>query len=113
MSGKSHATRLQDMVDAIEHIQAKIEVIMLETFQGDLDRRRIVERNLEIISEASRHLPDALKARHEEVPWKKVAGIGNIIRHEYGDVVPSTLWKLAHENLPILEKVCRDELTRD
>ena len=113
MVEKPSVPHLQDMVDAIEHIYSKIEGISLETFQGDLDRRRIVERSGEIISEASRRLPDGLKERHPDIPWRKVAGIGNILRHDYENVIPDGLWKLAHDDLPKLEKVCRAELMRE
>jgi uncharacterized protein with HEPN domain len=101
---------LQDIVNAIEHIQSKMRDISLEVFQDDLDRRRIVERSVEIISEASRRLPDTMKSRHPDIPWRKVAGIGNVLRHDYENVIPDALWKLAHDDLPTLEKVCCEEL---
>jgi uncharacterized protein with HEPN domain len=69
-----------------------------------------VERGVEIISEASRHLPDELKVRHPEIPWQKVAGIGNVLRHNYETVAAPVMWKLAHDDLPALDKVCREEL---
>jgi uncharacterized protein with HEPN domain len=65
---------------------------------------------VEIISEASRRLTDELKARHPEIPWRKVAGIGNVLRHDYETVAAPILWKLAQGDLPALEKVCREEL---
>ena len=107
---KISEVRLLDIVEAIDRIYQKVSGISLDAFQGDLDRRWIVERGVEIISEASRRLPDDLKARHPEIPWKKVAGIGNIVRHDYENVSASALWKLAHDDLPTLEKACRDEL---
>ena len=44
-----------------------------------------VTRALEIISEASRRLPAAMKARHPEIPWQDVAGAGSVYRHDYED----------------------------
>ena len=73
-------------------------------------RTSTVERNVEIISEASRRLPEDLKERHPEIPWKKVSGIGNILRHDYESVIPDALWKLARDDLSSLERVCRFEL---
>lgn len=98
------------MLSAIEHIQRKVQGISLGDFLGDLDRRRIVERCLEIISEASRRLPEDAKKRHPEIPWQKVAGIGNILRHDYENVIPDALWKLAQDDLPVLASACRSEL---
>ena len=112
MTLKSPEVRLLDIIEAIEHSYRTMAGISLEEFQGDLDRRRIVERNVEIISEASRKLTTDMKDRHPEIPWRKVAGIGNIIRHDYEDVSANALWKLAHDDLPVLENACRDELAK-
>lgn len=64
----------------------------------------------EIVSEASRHLSGELKRRHAEIPWPKVAGTGNVLRHDYERVSAPVMWKLVQEDLAPLEKVCRDEL---
>lgn len=103
---------LRDMLAAITHIERKVHDIPLDEFLGDLDRRRIVERCLEIISEASRRLPEELKQLHPEIPWQKVAGIGNILRHDYEDVIPDALWKLSRDDLPVLAAACRTELEK-
>ena len=71
---------------------------------------RLVQRGVEIISEASRHLTDEMKARHPEIPWQKVAAIGNVLRHNYENIAAPVIWKLAHTDLPALAKVCRIEL---
>jgi len=63
-----------------------------------------------IISEASRHLTDEMKARHPEIAWQKVAAIGNVLRHNYENIAAPVIWKLAHADLPALQKACRDEL---
>jgi len=56
---------------------------------------------------------DELKARHPQIPWSKVAGIGNILRHEYAGVSAPVMWKLVQEDLTPLEQVCREELARE
>ena len=70
----------------------------------------IVERGIEIISEASRHLPLELQQRHLGIPWKQVRDIGNILRHEYQYVDQVLIWKTAFYRLPELAEVCRAEL---
>jgi len=62
--------------------------------------------------EANRHLTDDMKERRTEIPWPKVAGIGNVLRHAYHHVAPVVLWKLAQDDLPEIEKVCREEAGR-
>ena len=82
----------------------------LESFAADRQKRWQVERGLEIVSEASRHLPEDMKARHPEIPWRKVAGIGNVLRHEYTRVAADVLWRLVRDDLGALDQVCRAEL---
>jgi uncharacterized protein with HEPN domain len=72
----------------------------------------LIERGVLIISEASRHLGDELKARHPQIPWSKVAGIGNVLRHSYENVAAPIMWKLVQVDLPILQGVCQAELRR-
>ena len=102
--------RLLDIIEASERIRARLHDVPLETFEADWLNQWVVERGIEIISEASRHLPADMKMRHGEIPWPKVAGIGNILRHNYEHVSASILWVLVHQELPLLEQVCRAEL---
>ena len=83
---KSIRPRLTDIVEAIELITAELAGTDLHTFSDNRRQRWIVERGLEIVSEASRHLSETIKARHADIPWRKVAGIGNVLRHGYNDV---------------------------
>lgn len=87
--------------------------VTLHAFEPDRRKRWLVERGIEIISEASRPLPDAMKARHPSIPWPKVAGIGNILRHDYERVAHDVLWHVVRDELPPLEKVCREELAAE
>jgi uncharacterized protein with HEPN domain len=54
-----------------------------------------------------------MKARHAGIPWRKAAGIGNVLRHEYQDVAPDVLWHGVQDNLLPLETACRIELVRE
>jgi uncharacterized protein with HEPN domain len=107
---RSAKPRLDDIIEAIGVIQSELDGVALEAFEADRRRRWLVERALEILSEASRHLSDATKARHPGIPWKKVAGIGNVLRHEYTRIAAPLLWALARDDLPALERACRLEL---
>ena len=110
MAARSLIPRLTDIVEAIERIRGVLGDMSLEAFEADWQRRWLVERGVEIVSEASRRPTDELKARHPEIPWQKVAGIGNVLRHNYEDIAAAVMWKLAQADLPGLEKVCREEL---
>ena len=110
----------------LEHIREAIGLI--EQYAGgrqrqDLDRepmlRQAIERNIEIISEASRRLPAAMKARHPEVPWRDIAAIGNILRHEYPAVNRDIVWRIVTQDIrplataieALLAQVLRDRKT--
>ena len=69
-----------------------------------------VTRCLEIISEASRRLPDDLKARHPSIAWRQMAGAGNVYRHDYEDVAAQYVWDTVQLGLPPLRAVIKQEL---
>src|SRR4029450_1893792 len=78
------------------------------------DRKTVyaVTRALEIISEASRRLPDGLKARHPTIDWAGIAAVGNIYRHAY-DLVDNTLvWHTIQYDLAPLRVVIMHELAQ-
>src|SRR4051794_18124275 len=112
MPARSLVPRLMDMVEAIERVREVTGSVSLDESEKDWTKRWLVERGVEIVSEASRHLPDDLKARHGAIPWRKVAGIGNVLRHAYERVAADILWKLARDDLTPLDEVCRLELAR-
>jgi uncharacterized protein with HEPN domain len=92
MAPASPVPRLTDIVEAIELIRSEMAGVTLQAFEPDKRKRWLVERGIEIISEASRHLSDELKATYPEIPWPKVAGIDNVLRHEYEHVAHDVLW---------------------
>ena len=112
MADRSSIAALFDIVEAIDRIREATEGTTAEQFEADWKLQWVVERGVEIISEASRRLPGDFKAAHPEIPWSKVAGIGNILRHDYNDVASPIIWNLVLSELGPLEQVCRDEKQR-
>jgi len=76
---------------------------MFADFQKDWLLRHGAQRAIEIISEASRHLPDQLKAMHPKIRWRSIAGIGNVLRHEYHAISDKVIWKVIQDELPPLK----------
>ncbi len=109
MPARSTILRLDDMIEAAERIRNVLGDLSLDAFEGNWQLHWLMQRGIEIISEASRHLPAEMKARHADIPWTKVAGIGNVLRHGYEDIAAPILWKLVREDLPRLEQACRQE----
>src|SRR4029077_2943415 len=113
MAKPSPVPRLTDIIEAIELIRSEMAGVTLDAFEPDRRKRWLIERGIEIISEASRRLPDALKARHASIPWPKVAGIGNVLRHDYERVAHDVLWHVVRDARPPWENVCREELAAE
>jgi uncharacterized protein with HEPN domain len=93
---------LHEMLAAIRGIEAAIEGKTFADFQRDWLLRHGVQRGIEIISEASRHLPAALLASRPEIPWEQVKAIGSVLRHEYHRISDKVIWTVAVERLPAL-----------
>ena len=64
-----------------------------------------VLRNLELIGEASRRLPEGFREDHGKIPWKKIIGLRNIVIHEYRDVDLHIIWDILKINLPNTEEL--------
>jgi uncharacterized protein with HEPN domain len=80
MPSKNPSQRLRDIVDNVEAIASFVVGMDRDEFARDQKTIYAVVRGLEIISEASRRLPDDVKARHPEIDWVAVAAAGNVYR---------------------------------
>jgi uncharacterized protein with HEPN domain len=107
---KSVRLRLHDMLEAIEGIEITVVVMTFPEYEGSWQVRRAVERGVEIISEASRHVPEELKQRYPHIYWREIAGIGNLLRHEYGRIDDRIMWRVVQKYLPELKLVVLDML---
>jgi uncharacterized protein with HEPN domain len=96
------ADRLVHILEAIDTIQTALAKNSLENFTNDIFLRLAVERSFEIISEASRRIPENIKAQQEGINWKSLAGLGDILRHAYHRIDTRILWDIAARDLPPL-----------
>jgi uncharacterized protein with HEPN domain len=74
-----------------------------DDFTADWLLRHGVQRGIEIISEASRRIPPKLQARHPNIPWAQIMGIGNVLRHEHHRVSDPLIWNVVQEYHPPLK----------
>ncbi|WP_428488332.1 HepT-like ribonuclease domain-containing protein [Rhodopila sp.] len=81
-----------------------------DALRDDLRTSYAVTRGLEIISGASRRLPDELKARHPSIHWRDMAAAGNVHRHDYEDVAVRGVWDTLRHHLPPLRIAIEQEL---
>jgi len=109
MLSKSAVAALRDIAYHINLAGQLTAGFNYQTFEDDVRTVYAVTRCLEIISEASRRLPDELKARHPSIAWKDMAGAGNIYRHDYEDVAARHVWDTVQIDLPPLRLVIDGE----
>jgi uncharacterized protein with HEPN domain len=105
--------------DRLGHILQSIDAVARywkgkKRLQFDTDDwgRAATERHLEIISEASRHIPAKDKADHPQIPWKDIANIGNILRHRYDTLSDDRIWEIVGLDLPALRTAVRKIMAR-
>lgn len=101
------AHRLLDILDAVGDIKAALEGETYDSFRKHRLIRPAVERYFEIISEASRHLPASITESNTTIPWRKVADLGNVLRHAYHDTDPAILRDIYTNHLDALETAIR------
>ena len=95
-----YAQHILDAIAKIDHIQAR----------GDLTQDEVLYdaalRNLQTLSEATQFLPDELKNRYPEIPWREIRGFRNILVHNYlGSIDPLTVKTVIDRHLPQLETI--------
>ena len=103
---------LTDIRDNIRLAEQFATGLSVEALKGDRRTFYALTRCLEIISEAARRLPQSLRNRHPELPWRAIMGAGNVYRHDYDNVAEEIVWRTVQNNLaPLLEAV-ESELAR-
>jgi uncharacterized protein with HEPN domain len=110
MLSKTPNTALRDILHHIDVADRFVAGLDYASFRDDLRTFYAVTRCLEIISEASRRLPEAMKERHPSIAWQDMAGAANVYRHDYEDVAARYVWSTMKQHLPPLRIVIVAEI---
>ena len=102
MSKRDAAILLEDIREAVAKIGRYVSGMDRTAFLGDEKTVDAVVRNVEIIGEAVKQLPDNFKAANSAVPWAQIAGLRNRIVHDYAGVDIEIIWQVVQESLPEL-----------
>ena len=103
MRKRSARPALGAILESIAKIESATAGKTLQEYSSDWLLKHAVERGIEIISEASRRLPAELRDSRPEIDWKQVLGIGNVLRHDYDDIVDEIIYRAVVEKLPPLK----------
>jgi uncharacterized protein with HEPN domain len=106
MSSRDWLFRLKDILVSIEKIERYIHGMNMAQFKKDDLVVDAVIRNFEIIGEATKNIPTAIRRSHPGIPWAQMSGMRDVLIHEYFGVDIKTVWHTAKEYLPPL----RDQL---
>ena len=94
---------VHDILEAIARVEEITRGKSFAEFEKDWRLQWLVQRAIEIISEASRAIPNDLTDTRTEIPWSRVRGIGNVLRHEYSGLSDRIIWNVVEDELPRLK----------
>ncbi|SRR5258708_7387734 len=91
---------LYDIADSIQKITTYVDGKTQEQFEEDYELQDAVIRRIAIIGEAVKNLPDELKSKYPNIPWKKIAGMRDIVIHDYSNLDTTEVWNVATKDIP-------------
>ncbi|MHB1416841.1 MAG: HepT-like ribonuclease domain-containing protein [Chloroflexota bacterium] len=104
---------LVDILSSIEKIDQYMAGVGEEQFYADSEKRDAVSHRLEIIGEAAKHIPKAMRDKHPDIPWSAIVGMRNVLTHAYHDENPTLLWRTVQIRLAPLREVIHDLLNQE
>ena len=96
---------LNDIIIAITDIEEFTLGMSYEMFSGDKKTINAVIRSLEVLGEATKHIPISFRKKYPDIPWNKMAGMRDVLIHDYMGVDLMTVWKVSQERLPELKSL--------
>ena len=94
--------RIEDILEAIERVFRYTAGMDEKAFAEDEKTVDAVIRNMTVIGEAARFIPQEVEANYTHIPWAKMRGFRNVVVHEYFGVSTAILWQTVQANLPPL-----------
>jgi uncharacterized protein with HEPN domain len=95
---------IRHIIESIELIEDYAKQLNCPQFKKDQVLQDAIIRRLEIIGEATKNIPSLFRIEHSHIPWKQMAGIRDILIHEYFDVDLDLTWQVVQKELPALKE---------
>ncbi|MBN2092245.1 DUF86 domain-containing protein [candidate division KSB1 bacterium] len=93
---------LWDMLNSAQEICQFTKNVTFNEYMRDRKLQLALERALEIIGKAARHIPEIYQQAHPEIPWRKIIAQRHVVAHEYGELKKDRLWVVITEHIPDL-----------
>ncbi len=100
---RDYRVYLEDMLEAIGQIEEYTEDVSIVEFDRDRMRFDAVIRNLEVIGEAAKQIPESVREINPDIEWRKIAGLRDILIHKYFDINKEIVWDVVQTKLPVLK----------
>ena len=113
MPPRNWRLRVEDIVTAAESIEDYIRGMTFDGFCQDKKTVDAVVRNLEVIGEAARHVPDEVRNRFRDIAWADMSDMRNVLIHEYFGVDLPILWKTIRSDRPPLVPALKAVLSQN
>lgn len=93
---------LIDIIEAIKLILRYVEEVDFASLEANVEKQDAILRRITIIGEATKRLSKEFREQHPTIPWKEIAGMRDVITHDYDEVDLDEVWTVINENLPDL-----------
>lgn len=103
---------LQHIKEMIDFLYENYSSLSLKEIAGDFEKKKTIERCLEIIGEATKKLPKDFREKHTNIEWRQMAGMRDILIHDYDNVDYDVLWNVLDSKIPELKPKI-DELIKN
>lgn len=100
MRSKNPKIFLEDILESIERIEKYTKNKKLKEFLDDYEKQDAIIKRLEIIGEAVKNIPKKFKSKYPKIPWKDIAGMRDVLIHEYFGVLMERVWDTAKNDIP-------------
>lgn len=100
---REYGDYINDMLDSINDTGEFTGEMDYEKFFKDRKTTLATVRCLEILGEAAKNIPENIRDKNPDIPWKKIIGLRNRIAHEYFGIDLKLVWKIIKEELPALK----------
>jgi uncharacterized protein with HEPN domain len=92
------------MLEGIANVSEFLGAMTRAELQSDKKTLHAVVRNLEVIGEAVKNVPTEVRDRHPAIPWQRIAGLRDILIHQYFGIDIDIVWDIVRNKLPELQQ---------